>query len=198
MNLNYRVKMAEAGATPTGAGGAGEQAAVQAPAAQADGLAAQAPVAPTQAAAPSVQAQTQAQAPTAPPAAPTSDNPASVMAALRAESQALKAERDAWAAERHAEVATQRRAFIRGMGLAASLNDKDLDAILPSSDPRTDAGRQELVAWRESRAGLFDSPAAPPSLKAEDFAKTLGVEKSRIIGPTAIASALRVMHGGKA
>lgn len=69
------------------------------------------------------------------------------------------------------EVSTARRQYVREMGLKVPLQDDELDAIIPKADPRTDAGKTQLVNWRNAKSHLFLGPVAPPAAKLEDIAR---------------------------
>ena len=122
-------------------------------------------------------------------------------AAWKAEREAAKTETDAARAQRETEIATKRREFVRGMGLAVQLSDEHLDAIVPKdADPRTDAGKVALNKFREDpkNRALFSGPLAAPTFDADVFALELcgGKEKAGgrlIFGPAHVHS---LLNGG--
>ncbi len=100
-------------------------------------------------------------------------------AKLNARDAELASAAAAFNASLETEVATQRRQFVRQMGLSVELQDAELDALVPKADPRTDAGRAQLVEWRGQKSHLFRGPIEPAAAKLEDVAKqAVGGEKN--------------------
>ncbi len=149
-------------------------------------------------------------APPSPPPAPekkggVSPEVAAELLALKAEREALAAEKATWQSEcaasqkdRQTEVATQRREYIRAMGLAVDFADEDLDKLVPAEDPRTAAGKAKLNEWREKGgARYFAGPTPAPAFDPEKFAEEVAGGKD-VAGKRVIFNAghARGMLGG--
>lgn len=125
-----------------------------------------------------------------------------LIADMRKEREALAQERQANTDWREGQIAAQRRAEVRGYGLAVDLSDAELDALIPKVNPSTAEGRTALTKWREEKtaSGLFKGPAAPPSADPEQVvtAVTERVKtSSRLVRPGVVRNALTVIHAGR-
>lgn len=146
------------------------------------------------------EAKTPAPAPTAPAKveAPAPTSPINAeMEALRAEREALRKETETIKAWRLKEEAQARRQYIRDQGLAVDFADEDLDRLLPQADPRTDAGKTALNAWREKQgARYFRTPAPAPALSEKEIITQIVGDEKRLGNRLFGARHVQIMRGG--
>lgn len=133
--------------------------------------------------------------PTATPAPTSSIN--AELAALQAEREALRKETETIKAWRLKEEAGARRQYIRDQGLAVDFADEDLDRLLPQADPRTDAGKTALNAWREKQgARYFRTPAPAPALSEKEIITQIVGDEKRLGNRLFGARHVQIMRGG--
>lgn len=113
---------------------------------------------------------------------------------FRREREAFRKEAQAFKEFRERDLAAQRRAHVRGFGLAVPLSDEHLDKILPpDADPATTAGAAALAEFRKANAVLFrpasEAPIADPTKVVEDIVGKENLGR-QIFGARAVESML--------
>lgn len=113
---------------------------------------------------------------------------------IRREREAFRKEAESYAALRARDLAAQRRATVRGFGLAVPMSDELLDKMLPADvDPSTTAGAAALAEFRKNNSTLFQAsapaPIADPTKVIEDILGKENMDR-RIFGARAVASML--------
>lgn len=113
---------------------------------------------------------------------------------IRREREAFRKEAESYAALRARDLAAQRRAAVRGFGLAVPMSDELLDKMLPSDiDPSTTAGAAALAEFRKNNSTLFQAvapaPIADPTKVVEDILGKENMDR-RIFGARAVESML--------
>jgi len=113
---------------------------------------------------------------------------------IRREREAFRKEAQAFKEFRERDLAAQRRAHVRGFGLAVPLSDEHLDKILPpDADPATTAGAAALAEFRKANSVLFrpasEAPIADPTKVVEDILGKDNVGR-QIFGVRAVESML--------